>query len=274
MIRSIFNLRSTHKYDVAICTMAKDEDDNFIEWIEYHLRIGVSRFYIYDNESTIPISTSLSSYVEKGIVKVEPIAGKKMQVTAHKRCLANYGSECQWIAFIDVDEFIVPKALTGNLVEFLNAYKKFGGLGINWLVFGSNGHLEKPKGSQIESFTRRALKTQGMNNHIKSIVQPKYVKKVPKDAHHFYYRFPKYCVNEDFKRIKGAIVPHTSNKIQLNHYFSRSLEEFKRKVAKGRPDIEMNRSLNEFYEYNEFANSIIDENIIELELLMKEKHDK
>ena len=274
MLGSIFKLKRPYKYNVAICCMAKDEDPYLIEWIDYHLGIGVSRFYIYDNESTIPISTTLSSYVEKGIVKVEPIAGKRMQVTAHKHCLANYGSECQWIAFIDVDEFIVPKTLTGNLVEFLNAYKKFGGLGINWLVFGSNGHVEKPEGSQFGNFTRRSLKTESRNGHIKSIVQPKYVKKVPKDPHHFYFRFPKYCVNENFKRIKGAIVPHTSNKIQLNHYYLRSLEEFKLKIAKGRPDIETSRLLEEFYIVNEIANFVIDENIVELQLIMNEKLDK
>ena len=260
-------------HNVAICCIAKNEDHYFIEWIEHHLQIGVSCFYIYDNESTIPIANTLSTYVQKGIVKVQYFPGSKMQMMAHKHCLANFGRECQWIAFIDVDEFIVPKMQTGNLVEFLNSYKRFGGLGIHWRVFGSNGHLERPKGSQIESYTKRSLLTEGMNRHIKSIVQPKHVKSVPKDPHHFKYKFGKFCVNENFQRINGAMAGHTSNKIQLNHYFARSLEEFRLKVARGRADSDMRRTIEEFEMFNAFANEITDENIIELKLIISQQSE-
>jgi len=266
MLSSLFK-RPIQKYGVAICCIAKNEDPYFKEWIDYHAEIGVSQFYIYDNESAVPISTTLASYIQKGLVTVESISGTKMQMEAHRHCLANHGRNCEWIAFIDVDEFIVPKTVSGNLVEFLKPYKKYGGLGINWLIFGSNGHLDRPERPQVESYTRRSLVTQSINRHIKSIVQPKYVKKVPKDPHHFYYRFPKYCVNENFQRIKGAFADHTSNKIQLNHYFVRSLDEFKMKVARGRADSYLERTVDEFYSVNEFANMIADETIKELRLI-------
>jgi hypothetical protein len=268
MFRSIFRSTPAHKYAVAICCIVKHEDPYLPEWIDYHLEIGVSRFYIYDNESTIPVTTTLKDYIDRDIVVVEPIVGAKKQMEAHKHCLANYGSECEWIAFIDVDEFVVPKTGTGKLPDFLTAYKRFGGLGVHWLVFGSNGHLEKPQASQITSYTRRSLKNEGINGHIKSIVQPRYVKSVPKDPHHFKYRSGKYCVNENFQRINGAIAMHSSNKIQLNHYFSRSLEEFKLKVARGRADSESKRTVDEFDIVNAFSNIIIDESIIELKLML------
>ncbi|MEN0056496.1 MAG: glycosyltransferase family 92 protein [Mucilaginibacter sp.] len=271
MLQSIFKLTPPYKYPVAICCIAKHEDPYLTEWIDYHLKIGVSRFYIYDNESSIPISTTLSAYIKKGVVVVEPISGMVKQMPAYSHCIANYGSECQWIAFIDVDEFIVPKTLTGNLPEFLDNYKSYGGLGIHWLVFGSNGHLEKPQGSQLESYTRRSLKTEGVNGHIKSIVQPRYVKGVP-NPHYFHYKRGKYCVNEDFERINGAIAKHTSNKIQLNHYFLRSLEEFKLKIARGRADNGETRNLDEFYFVDKLSNLITDENIIELKLVLEKEN--
>ena len=266
MISSLLK-RSYHKYEVAICCIAKNEDPYFEEWIDYHIEIGVSHFYIYDNESTVPISSTLDAYIKKGLVTVELISGTKMQMAAHRHCLANYGDHCRWIAFIDVDEFIVPKTLTGSIVDFLKPYQKFGGLGVNWLIFGSNGHLNRPERPQLESYTRRSLVNHSINTHIKSIVQPRYVKKVPNDPHHFYYHFPKYCVNENFKRIKGAFADHTSNKIQLNHYFVRSLDEFKMKVARGRADSNQERTVEEFYLVNEFANVVIDENIKEVRLI-------
>lgn len=37
---------------LAICAIAKDEGSYFSEWIEWHLKMGVEKFYIYDNGST------------------------------------------------------------------------------------------------------------------------------------------------------------------------------------------------------------------------------
>jgi hypothetical protein len=270
MIRSLRNLNRSFKYKVAICCIAKNEGEYLPEWIDYHVKIGVSHFYIYDNDSTVPIAATLSSYIKDGVVTVEHIAGREQQMPVHRHCLANYGSECQWIAFIDVDEFIVPKTLTGNLPEFLADYEKYGGLGVHWLIFGSNGNIEKPKAPQIESYTRRSLKTESINDHIKSIVQPRHVKRVPGDPHHFKYKLGKYCVNENFEHIKGPIVKHTSNKIQLNHYFLRSLEEFKLKIARGRADSGADRKLDEFYDLDKRANLINDESAIELRMIMNE----
>ncbi|RYF92577.1 MAG: hypothetical protein EOO00_07110 [Chitinophagaceae bacterium] len=268
MMRSFPGLKPSFKYELAICCIAKNEEHYLAEWIEYHLKIGVTRFYIYDNESPVPITTTLASYIDRGIAKVEFIAGKKMQVTVHKHCLANHGADCKWIAFIDVDEFIVPKTSTGNLVSFLKPYQKYGGLGMHWLVFGANGHLQRPRGTQRENYTRRSLKTHEINEHIKTIVQPRHVKWVPHDPHHFKYKFGKYCVNENFERIDGATGVHTSNKIQLNHYFSRSQEDFHLKVARGRADSTRERTVDEFEIVNEFSNVVIDESILELEIIM------
>ena len=270
MIKSLRNLYGSYLYKVAICCIAKNEDEYLPEWIDYHIKIGVSHFYIYDNDSAVPITTTLSSYIKDGIVQVEHITGYGQQMPVHDHCLANYGFECQWIAFIDVDEFIVPKTLTANLPQFLADYEKYGGLAVHWLVFGSNGNLEKPKTSQIETYTKRSLKTEPVNGHIKSIVQPRYVKRVPGDPHHFKYKLGRYCVNENFQRIRGPIAKHTSNKIQLNHYFLRSLEEFKLKIARGRADKGVDRKLDEFYDLDKRANQVSDESAIELELIMTE----
>jgi hypothetical protein len=199
------------------------------------------------------------------LVVIEPIQGKAKQMIAYGHCLKKYGSLCKWIAFIDADEFIVPKT-TGNLPEFLSAYERFGGLGINWLVFGSNGHIEKPATSQIQSYTRRIPKSHPLNDHVKSIVQPRYVKHIPSGPHHFHYKLGKYSVNENFKRFKGPYSPHSTEKIQLNHYWLRSEADFKEKLLRGRGDQtapELARKMDDFHETDKEA-TIIDETILNL----------
>jgi hypothetical protein len=270
MIKELLGLQKANKYkhNVAICCIVKNEDIYFEEWIDYHIKIGVTHFYIYDNESANPVSNVVASYIKQGFVTVETILGTEKQTTAYGECLKKYKDECQWLAFIDVDEFIVPKTLNGNLPEFLSQYADYGGLGINWLVFGSSGHKDKPKGTQKNNFTKRSLKTHPVNEHIKSIVQTRYVKGPGHDPHHFMYKKKKYCVNENFERLHGPIVKHTSNKIQLNHYFLRSLEEFKIKVSRGRADYHIPRKMQEFDDLDKDANYIIDESIIELQMLI------
>ncbi|MDB5153709.1 MAG: hypothetical protein JWR54_2460 [Mucilaginibacter sp.] len=268
----MFKTKNKYLYPVAICCIVKDEE-YLTEWIEYHSSIGVTQFYIYDNESAIPLSETLKPYIEGGLVVVEPIHGKAKQMVAYGHCLKKYGPSCKWIAFIDADEFIVPKTFTGNLPDFLVPYEGFGGLGINWLVFGSNGHIEKPRGTQIESYTHRIPKSNPLNDHVKSIVQPRYVKHIPSGPHHFHFTLGKYSVNENFKRFKGPYSPHSTNKIQLNHYWLRSETDFKEKLQRGRGDQtapKLARKMEDFYQTNKEAN-ILDETILTLKMVMSKE---
>jgi Glycosyltransferase family 92 len=267
MLKKLFSPKTT--YEVAICCIVKDEE-YLTEWVDYHLTVGVSQFYIYDNESEIPVSETLKYYIESGLVVVELIEGKIKQMIAYGLCLKKYGRFCKWIAFIDADEFIVPKTFTGSLPEFLVPYERYGGLGINWLVFGSNGHIEKPTGLQIECYTRRTLKSNPLNEHIKSIVQPKHVKHIPSGPHHFHYKLGRYSVNENFIRFKGPYSPHSTNKIQLNHYWLRSETDFKEKLQRGRADKnspELARKWEDFHQTNKEAN-LVDETILTLKMVM------
>ncbi len=273
MLKKTLGLKSDYPYEVAICCIVKDEE-YLPEWIEYHATIGVTRFYVYDNQSATPLSGALKPYIESGLVVVEPIQGKAKQMIAYGHCLKKYGSFCRWLAFIDADEFIVPKTFTGNLPDFLVPYEQYGGIGINWLVFGSNGHIEKPA-SQIESYTRRLPKSDPLNDHVKSIVQPRYVKHIPSGPHHFHYKWGKYSVNENFKRFKGPYSPHSTNKIQLNHYWLRSEADFREKLIRGRGDqvsAELARKMEDFNQTNKKA-TIVDETILTLKMVMSKESD-
>lgn len=233
------------------------------EWIRYHLMAGVEHFYIYDNDSTIPIAQTINSLKLSEYTTVTKISGRAKQVKAYKHCLKTYGKECQWIGFIDTDEFIVAKTTQGNLPSFLKDYLGYGGLGINWMLFGSNGHEKKPGRPQLESFTMRAEKDFHVNKHIKTIVQPKFVKSVL-GAHHFEFIKDKYCVNENFDAVDGAFSETSVDKIQLNHYYCRSLEEYQHKIQRGYGDTGQRRTLDEFFNHDKDANKVQDFTILEL----------
>lgn len=148
---------------LSICACVKDEDNYIDEWINYHELIGVEKFIIYDNESKNPLKSSDN-------IEVISLSGFGQQMNSMNDCIVNH-SDSKWIAFIDVDEFIVPKE---DIHDLLKNYEEFGGFGINWQCFGSSGHLTNP-GSTLKNFLRRAKNDFHTNNHIKTIVRPERV---------------------------------------------------------------------------------------------------
>ena len=54
---------------LSLALMIKNESKYIQEWIEYHLLVGVDKFYIYDNESTDDLKNILKVYIDQGIVE-------------------------------------------------------------------------------------------------------------------------------------------------------------------------------------------------------------
>ena len=70
---------------VGICAMIKDCLPKYIiEWVQWHRLIGVDYFFIYDNQSSIPISETLKDYKN---IYVFPIEGKLQQYNAFNDCI-------------------------------------------------------------------------------------------------------------------------------------------------------------------------------------------
>jgi len=89
---------------VGICAIIKDCRAPYLnEWLNWHRLIGVDVFYIYDNDSIIPLSTVVENMTGVFIQKWQ---GKNQQHLVYADCIKNK-KECDWIAFIDDDEFIV-----------------------------------------------------------------------------------------------------------------------------------------------------------------------
>lgn len=218
---------------LAVCAIAKDEGPYFTEWIEWHRRMGVDKFYIYDNGSTDGTHDILKPYIESGIVEYLPFPGHRMQIAAYDDCMKRHRLDTRWIAFIDLDEFIVPKK-HASITEFLREYDDVAAIEVNWLVYGSSGLDKKDDRPVMERFTRHSLSDHQLNRHVKSIVQPRRV--VTMTGCH------------ESARLKGCTVDSHGEKvtrnfkqrqplhdvIRVNHYAVKSRQEFIEKQNRGR----------------------------------------
>ena len=219
---------------LSLCLIAKDENAYLKEWLEYHILLGVEHFWIYDNESRTPLAEPIKEYIRKGWVTLNTIQGKAVQLYAYDHCIQAYGRFSKWIGFIDTDEFLVPK-ITDDLKELLAGYEEYAGLSVSSLFFGSGGNTSRPVSGQVSGYRLRTPEALSKNRFIKSIVQPDKVIH-PVSPHSFLYKDGHYCVNENFARVDSQFFPCNVNKIQLNHYYTRSAEEWKEKKIRGRGD--------------------------------------
>lgn len=237
------------KYYLAVCAMAKNEGPYFPEWIEWHQKQGVEKFFIYDNESTDSTKEILAPYVESGLVEYVFWKGGRQQLPIYDDCLERHRLDARWIAFIDLDEFIVPLQ-DQSIPEFLHRLEDASSVEINWLVYGSGGVEKKMEGKVMDRFKKHSKPDHRLNRHVKSIVDPRRV----------------FCLigSHEVARISGqAVDPHGEkirkhfrdrepqhDVIRINHYAVKSYEEFLGKRARGRSRTLSMRGLDYFEQYD------------------------
>lgn len=241
-VSQLFPLRE--KTHMAVCAIMKDEGSYLMEWLEFHKLVGVEKFYLYDNNSTDNTIDVIAPYVNQQEVIYHYWPEHPGQMSAYSHCLRNYGESTEWIAFIDLDEFLFPTE-ADDLKKVLEEFVDYSAVGVNWLLFGTSGHEKKPEGLQIENFTLRALKNHGPNKHVKCIVRPPQILG-PKNPHVFEY-INGFAVTENKEVLKGAHSNnHSVQKLCINHYTTRSKEESLAKMERGRATRKETRDIAYF----------------------------
>jgi len=228
---------------VIIC-IAKYEKDYIDEFVRYHLHLGFDKIYIYDNEDHPTYAEQLRHFGDAIIV--EHLPGKNYPRLPQYEALQRFtwyhmnNPEITHVAHIDIDEFIVLKK-HNNIKDFIKEYiydgennVKCAGIGINWKMFGSSGYITKTD----EPLTMRFTKCQkGHNVHIKTLYNKSFYAHQG-NPHNINSNNPEFPI----KTTKGNIVdgPHVEDAdlsvIQINHYKSKTWEEFSFIRNRGRAD--------------------------------------
>ena len=225
-------------YDLAIAAIFKDEAPYLREWLDYHLLAGVEHFYLYNNDSTDGYAKILKPYVDANVVTLTDWSGTAMQNPAYLDALERYRFFCRYMAFVDLDEFILPlknQSIAEVVDEVLSQNERAGALAVTWRLFGSNGH-ERADYSRgvLERFTRRDY-DKG-EPYVKLVGNPRSLKFF--SGAHFGYHFGgNFTVDEFGNKVTGhANASRRVEKIALNHYAAKSLEEYSRKDRRGFAD--------------------------------------
>lgn len=222
----------SYQYDLAICAIFRNEGPYLREWIEYHRLLGVEHFYLYNHKSTDEFIPILTPYIAKGIVELKhahskrktghpPLVGfNAIQVDSYNRCLVKARGVSKWVAFIDLDEFILPSDPV-DLPTFLSHYASYAGLVINWRCFGTS-HLQRmnKKRPMIEQLICCSDPNLPINAHVKSIVRPELVDHFC-NPHYAIYLPGCVAVDAHFEPQAGPLSAIKHDLIRINHYWTR-----------------------------------------------------
>jgi len=213
---------------LAVCTVVKNEARHIIEWIEFHKLIGVSKFYIYDNDSNDNLWGVLKRYIDSGEVAYIPWPGGYRQVEALTNCLNLPGIE-EWVALIDVDEFLFATS-SNNLPYTLLQYQHMPGIMVNQVMFTTSGHNTMQQGLVIENYTRQRRRLPDgqlskIHNNGKTIVQPKFAIGM-RSAHDATYITGCHGMTETGDRHgRFRTTKYSITTLRINHYITKSRDE-------------------------------------------------
>ena len=232
---------------MAIVAIAKNEGSYLGDWLSFHSLAGVREIILYDNASTddtAKIAQSfpgISTTVVPWEMKAKTLGLNKLlsrQSLAYCHAICTFGHRYRWMAFIDIDEFIVPKNHR-TISDALETVSGFTNISLPWVMFGHGGHFDKPEPAVPFAYLERAY-NQGPESgllNFKCIVDPGTVTQV--SAH----RFKTVDMGNHTANMRGQTVSIkgarrnsefiTNESLQLNHYYLKSKVEMERKIARG-----------------------------------------
>lgn len=244
---------------LAACAVFKNEAPFLDEWLRFHHGIGFEHFYLYDNDSTDGFQSVLQPWIAAGRVTLRSWPLPYPQLKVYRHCVNHHWRENRWIAFIDLDEFLFAPE-TPHLPERLASYECHPGVGVNWAMYGSNGHVERPPGFVTLNYTRRAgfalrVRQKQMLEpggdparfedyrpyccFIKTIANPALIRGIW-TPHGFRYADDALAVDENEQPIRhpfeNSLTERVSvRRLRINHYWSRSLADLHAKLERTQP---------------------------------------
>jgi hypothetical protein len=213
---------------LAVCALFRNEAQNLREWIEFHRLVGVERFILYNNESTDEYLEVLAPYLDEQLVILHDWpASAPDQREVYDDCLENHRTDARWIAFIDVDEFLFSP--TGERLDrLLPSYEESAGVCVEWAMFSVSGHDAQPGGLVIESYLLRDTAQPGL---LKSIVDPQRTLRC-ESAHWFTFEYGLPVDENGWPVTYGRTKATSFERLRINHYASRSMDELREKIAR------------------------------------------
>jgi len=126
--------------EIIMSTIVKSEDNYILQWIKYHIHLGIQRFIIYDNSQDNTLDSILYKYIIDGTVIVInwqypymlKISGISGQTTQQNHSIYAFNT-CDYVGLFDIDEYINIQEPFSNIRTLLEEYIKTNNINKNYI---------------------------------------------------------------------------------------------------------------------------------------------
>lgn len=243
--------KTANEIKSLVCCIGKNENRYIKEFVEWYKFLGISHIRIYDNNDLLGerFEEVIQNYIDDGLVDIVNYRGREVcQMEAYTECYKELKNNYDWIFFIDCDEFLILKRAK-SIGEYLAMpqFINFDMIHLNWLTYGDNGHVYYENKPLMERFkkpisidTKIAMPQLPENCHIKSIVRGGLddIQWVGNGFSHTPSPNELRTCN-DVGFTKNGNIPLGNMDYQfawLNHYSTKTAEEYADKMKRGFPD--------------------------------------
>lgn len=233
---------------LCACTLVWNGAKFLREWVIYHSHVGVQRFFFYDNNSDDNIVSVVQSLHFYNVSR-HPWPWHKTQEASFSHCAIRASSECTWVVFIDLDEFIFPKNYLPPKREripepplhaMIKQYDtgdmgQLGQLKISNFNFGPSGLTVLPESGQMVNYVCRMSTPRRVKSIVRaSAISLSYCSRV----HHFELK-PGFVSAHSFR--KDVIIHHYKYQVWADFKM-----KFVRRAATFVTDWGQNKDLDSF----------------------------
>ena len=180
--------------------------------------------------------------------------GKNKKIEAYNDAVNNFKFECRHIAFLDTEEFILPKtnqSIAEVTEEILSENELLGGFELNSFAYNTSNLAQNPEGTLLDNFTRRGRRPTDVTN---TVANPRKIDFIYNTRYAIYFDGV-LRLNEYSGKVIGKEKAALSEKIIVNNY--------KPKVEKKADDPQdATQKLNRFIMGSFYRSNIFDDTIV------------
>jgi hypothetical protein len=156
---------------------------NINEWILYHLNIGFSHIYIYDDfvTSELSVRTCIDKYIpldkytiiDKHMIKINRTLGLNSKLFYDEIFKIIKKKNHKYLMHIDMDEYLCLHNKFNDINQFILHYEPFDHLYINWCLYGNSNNKSLPEitNKPYTLLDKFIYSNDKLSNHGKSIVK-------------------------------------------------------------------------------------------------------
>ena len=237
-ISSIINKQYLNQ-TVCVCTLGKNENKYINEWVEHYKKYGVDKIYLYDNNDVEGerFEDKIKDYIDNGFVEILNWRGKlRSIIPIMNNCYQNNYDKYDWILFYEIDEFINLHGYN-NIKQFLSEkrFKDCQLIYLNLVLHTDNNQLHYENKPLSKRFPEIVNVSQAYFE-VKSILRG-HIPNIFINCIHRINTNYKSCdgYGHPSKLIGGLAAEPDYTNYYIDHYYSKSTEEFIEKINRGDP---------------------------------------